>query len=86
MNIMETMTPYSNDELSERDRAVLTAYTGKMFVIRFRDLQDYADELFGYRVPLKMFVSPPFMTSLAEKAEEDFLNLPEHVQEMIHER
>lgn len=73
-----------NLELSDSARAILTAYTGKMFVIRFRDLQDYVEKLFGEPVPLEMFGSNTFMNSLSKKSEEDFYGLPDDIREIIN--
>lgn len=57
--------------LSDRDKAALSAYTGKMFVTRFRDLQDYAEELFHTPVPMTSYVSPDFMAEFSRLAKDD---------------
>lgn len=59
------------DSLSPRERAALSAYTGKMFVSRFRDLQDYAEELFHTPVPMTSYVSSDFMAEFSRRAKDD---------------
>lgn len=61
--------------MTKREGAIITAFTGIMVTNSFSNLQEYADELFGYSTFTHQFGDKLFVEELKEKAKADFMNL-----------
>jgi hypothetical protein len=61
--------------MTKREGAIISAFTGIMVVNSFSDVQEYADELFGYPTFTHQFGDKGFVEEFKEKSKADFMNL-----------
>ena len=61
--------------MTKREGAIISAYTGIMVANSFSDVQEYADELFGYPTFTHQFGNEAFANEFKEKSKADFMNL-----------
>jgi hypothetical protein len=61
--------------MTKREGAIISAFTGIMVANSFSDVQEYADELFGYPTFTHQFGDKGFAEEFKEKSKADFMNL-----------
>lgn len=69
--------------ITNRDLAVMSAYTGYMFS-SFNDLHEYAEEVMGQPIFSHEFANEEFMKQLHEKSNQEFLEIIEKLNKQAN--